>query len=88
MVRRDTLLRLYNNLLKRREELEKRLSADMRDLGGHGTSGDIADAAQDCDGDEVSSSLAEHERTMPLSGCALAPMACARVVPRVFQPAG
>jgi DnaK suppressor protein len=61
MVRRDTLLRLYNNLLKRREELEKRLSADMRDLGGHGASGDMADAAQDCDGDEVSSSLAEHE---------------------------
>jgi DnaK suppressor protein len=61
MVRRDTLLRLYNNLLKRREELEKRLSADMRDLGGHGASGDMADAAQDGDGDEVSSSLAEHE---------------------------
>ncbi|MFM8933556.1 MAG: TraR/DksA family transcriptional regulator [Gemmataceae bacterium] len=61
MVRRDALLRLYNNLLKRREEIQQRLKADLRDLGGHGASGDMADAALDTDGDEISSSLAERE---------------------------
>ena len=48
MIRRDALLRLYNSLLARREELLSQLSSDMTGLGGsQGGSRDEADAAFD-----------------------------------------
>ncbi len=61
MVQRETLLRLYNKLLKRRQELQVRLQADLGDLGGHGAPGDVADAAGDSDSDELSCTLAERD---------------------------
>ena len=64
MARRDALLRLHNTLLSRRSSLLKRLGRDLDDLG-HGkhsmTTGDVADAAFDSTGEELSSQLAELE---------------------------
>lgn len=62
MIRRDALLRLYNSLLSRREELLTQLRSDMTGLGaGTGGSRDEADAAFDSDNDEINSSLAERD---------------------------
>jgi len=62
MIRRDALLRLYNSLLARREELLSQLSSDMTGLGGsQGGSRDEADAAFDSDNDEINSTLAERD---------------------------
>lgn len=64
MARRDALLRLHQNLVARRSELNKRLGFELRDLGrglGSGNSGDSADAAFDSGSEEMSSRLAELE---------------------------
>ncbi|NBU76010.1 MAG: TraR/DksA family transcriptional regulator [Planctomycetes bacterium] len=62
MIRRDALLRLYNTLLSRREELLRQLNTDMTSLGGSsGGSRDEADAAFDSDSEEINSTLAERD---------------------------
>jgi DnaK suppressor protein len=64
MARRDALLRLNKTLNARRNELRKRLGADLADLGHikhSSASGDVADAAFDSTGEELSSQLAELE---------------------------
>jgi len=65
MARRDALLRLNKTLTARRNELRKRLGADLAALGSHkltsAASGDAADAAFDHTGEELSSQLAELE---------------------------
>lgn len=65
MARRDALLRLNKTLTARRDELRKRLGADLAALGSHKLSssatGDAADAAFDHTGEELSSQLAELE---------------------------
>ncbi|HEX3148787.1 MAG TPA: TraR/DksA family transcriptional regulator [Gemmataceae bacterium] len=62
MARRDALLRLNKTLTARRNELRKRLGADLAELGSTKmTSADAADAAFDHTGEELSSQLAELE---------------------------
>jgi len=64
MARRDALLRLNKTLNARRNELRKRLGADLADLGHakqSSATGDAADAAFDSTGEELSSQLAELE---------------------------
>lgn len=64
MARRDALLRLHKTLTTRRDELLKRLGADLEDLAHvkqSSASGDVADAAFDSAGEEISSQLAEME---------------------------
>src|SRR5215210_1684624 len=65
MARRDALLRLNKTLTGRRNELRKRLGADLAALGSHklasSATGDAADAAFDHTGEELSSQLAELE---------------------------
>jgi len=64
MARRDALLRLNKTLSARRAELRKRLTADLAQLGSQklGTAAsDVADAAFDHTGEELSSQLAELE---------------------------
>lgn len=65
MARRDALNRLHNTLSGRRNELRKRLGADLAELGHQqlisSKSGDVADAAFDSQGDEMSSQMAELE---------------------------
>jgi DnaK suppressor protein len=62
MARRDALLRLHKTLTARRNELRKRLGADLAELGtAKMTSADAADAAFDHTGEELSSQLAELE---------------------------
>jgi len=62
MARRDALLRLHKTLTARRNELRKRLGADLAELGSMKmTSADVADAAFDHTGEELSSQLAELE---------------------------
>src|SRR5580765_6686014 len=62
MARRDALLRLNKTLTARRNELRKRLGADLAELGSTKmTSADVADAAFDHTGEELSSQLAELE---------------------------
>ncbi len=64
MARRDSLLRLHQDLTARRSELYRRLGIELRDLGkanGSSQSGDTADAAFDSSGEELSSRLAELE---------------------------
>lgn len=62
MARRDALLRLNKSLTARRNELRKRLGADLAELGaGKQSSADVADAAFDHTGEELSSQLAELE---------------------------
>lgn len=65
MARRDALLRLNKTLTARRNELRKRLGADLAELGSHkltsaGT-GDAGDAAFNDAGEELSTQLAELE---------------------------
>src|SRR6478752_7507525 len=62
MARRDALLRLNKTLTARRNELRKRLGTDLAELGSMKmTSADVADAAFDHTGEELSSQLAELE---------------------------
>ena len=64
MARRDAFLRLNKTLNARRHELRKRLGTDLADLGHvkhSSASGDVADAAFDSTGEELSSQLAELE---------------------------
>jgi DnaK suppressor protein len=64
MARRDALLRLHKTLNGRRNELRKRLGADLAQLGSqkfNTAAGDAADAAFDHTGEELSSQLAELE---------------------------
>lgn len=64
MARRDALLRLHKSLLARRQELLKRLGADLDDMGTpeqSSVTGDSADAAFDHTGEELASQLAEIE---------------------------
>ena len=65
MARRDALLRLNKTLTVRRNELRKRLGADLAELGSaklsSAATGDAADAAFDHTGEELSSQLAELE---------------------------
>lgn len=65
MARRNALLRLHKTLTARRNELRKRLGADLAELGStkmtSAASGDAADAAFDHTGEEISSQLAELE---------------------------
>jgi DnaK suppressor protein len=64
MARRDALLRLHKTLTGRRNELRKRLGADLAQLGSqklNAAAGDVADAAFDHTGEELSSQLAELE---------------------------
>jgi DnaK suppressor protein len=62
MARRDALLRLNKTLSSRRNELRKRLGADLARLGSHqASSSDAADAAFDHTGEELSTQLAELE---------------------------
>jgi DnaK suppressor protein len=59
MARKDALLKITKTLLARRNELRKRLGMDLSDLGGSNSgSGDVADAAFQASGGEVSSQLA------------------------------
>jgi DnaK suppressor protein len=65
MARKDSLLRLHQHLLARRDALRKALKEEIQDLsefpsGGTGT-GDAADVASDAAHHEVSSKLAELE---------------------------
>jgi DnaK suppressor protein len=64
MPRQDALLRLHKNLLSRRAELRKRLGLDLEELAHvkhSSASGDVADAAFDASGEEITSALAELE---------------------------
>jgi len=64
MARRDALLRLNKTLSARRAELRKRLNSDLAQLGSQKLSNpasDVADAAFDHTGEELSSQLAELE---------------------------
>ncbi len=64
MPRQDALLRLHKNLLSRRAELRKRLGLDLEELAHvkhSSASGDVADAAFDSSGEEITSALAELE---------------------------
>jgi DnaK suppressor protein len=63
MARRDALLRLHKTLTARRAELRKRLGADLAQLGAQktGSAADVADAAFDHTGEELSSQLADLE---------------------------
>ena len=64
MARRDALLRLNKTLTARRNELRKRLGAELGALGSQqlkAATGDAADAAFDHTGEELSSQLAELE---------------------------
>ena len=65
MARRDALLRLHKALNGRRIELRKRLGTDLASLGAQRltstATGDVADAAFDHTGEELSSQLAELE---------------------------
>ena len=65
MARRDALLRLNKTLTGRRNELRKRLGADLARLGSQqlnsSATGDAADAAFDHQGEELSTQLAELE---------------------------
>lgn len=60
MARRDALLRLNKTLSGRRDELRKRLGAEMAGLGS-GAASDTVDAAFDNSGEEISTQLAELE---------------------------
>ena len=65
MARRDALLRLNKALTGRRNELRKRLGADLASLGANqlksSPTGDAADIAFDHSGEELSTQLAELE---------------------------
>jgi DnaK suppressor protein len=62
MARKEALLKITKVLLARRNELRKRLGADLADLGHANTaSGDVADAAFGAIGEELSSQLAQME---------------------------
>lgn len=64
MARQDALLRLHKGLIARRTELRKRLGVDLDELAHvkhSSASGDLADAAFDASGEEISSALAELE---------------------------
>ena len=63
MARTDALLKISKVLIQRRNELRRRLSRDLQDLGhsmNHPT-GDVADAAFGNTGDEMTSQLAQFE---------------------------
>lgn len=62
MTRRNTLLRLHENLLARKEVVGKKLAGELaylHDCKAADVSGDSADRAFDADSDELSSRLAE-----------------------------
>ena len=62
MARKDALLKITKTLIARRNELRKRLGADLNDLGGSlAGSGDAADIAFGASGGELSSQLAQLE---------------------------
>jgi DnaK suppressor protein len=62
MARKDALLKITKVLLARRQELRKRLGADLNDLGGaRAASGDSAEAAFGASGGELASRLAQLE---------------------------
>lgn len=63
MARKDSILKMRDLLIKRRDALRKALAGDLsmlKSLGGE-TSGDVVDAALDAVQDEISSKLAEVE---------------------------
>ncbi len=63
MARKDALLRLQQQLLKRRDALRKALAGDLsmlHELAGR-SQGDVADMALEISQDEISSQLAEAE---------------------------
>lgn len=64
MARKDSVLRLRQILIKRRDGLRKSLTGDMSLLSEYnnaGGAGDVADCARDAAHDEISSRLAEVE---------------------------
>jgi DnaK suppressor protein len=63
MARKDSILKMRDLLIKRRDGLRKALAGDLsmlKSLSGE-TSGDVVDAALDAVQDEISSKLAEVE---------------------------
>lgn len=63
MARKDAILQMRQNLVKRRDALRKALAGDLSSLKelGNQTSGDMVDAALDSAQDEINSQLAEVE---------------------------
>jgi DnaK suppressor protein len=63
MARKDSLLKLRDLLVKRRDALRRALAGDLSNLKSLSsqTSGDVVDAALDAAQDEISSKLAEVE---------------------------
>ncbi len=63
MARKDSILKLRELLLKRRDGLRRALAGDLSNLKSLSdqTSGDVVDAALDAAQDEISSKLAEVE---------------------------
>jgi DnaK suppressor protein len=63
MARNDALHRLHESLVSRREDLNRRLGGELKNLynGATGMGGDSADLAFDSAGEEVTSQLAELE---------------------------
>ena len=62
MARRESLLRLHESLIDRRDALLRRIGGGLKDLRfGSGASGDTADQAFESSGEEVTSQLAELE---------------------------
>ncbi|MEM1303293.1 MAG: TraR/DksA family transcriptional regulator, partial [Planctomycetota bacterium] len=63
MARKDSILKMRDLLLTRRDALRKALAGDMSMLGQLRdlTGGDVVDAALDAAQDEISSQLAEVE---------------------------
>lgn len=63
MARKDSILKLRDLLVKRRDALRKALAGDLSNLKSLSsqTSGDVVDAALDAAQDEISSKMAEVE---------------------------
>jgi DnaK suppressor protein len=63
MARKDALLRLHKSLVARRDELQRRLGGELKDLygGSNDKGGDSADMAFEAGNDEVASQLAQLE---------------------------
>lgn len=63
MARKDAILQMRQNLVKRRDALRKALAGDLSSLKelGSQASGDVVDAALDAAQDEINSQLAEVE---------------------------
>lgn len=63
MARKDAILQMRQNLVKRRDALRRALAGDLSSLKelGNQASGDVVDAALDSAQDEINSQLAEVE---------------------------